>query len=129
MRRDGDFPEISASAAGLGVRPDVDVKLDDQQVIQPATGGMSVSPGWRVLKSWRIPRRLRPLCPRATGNDNLYCWRWDEYQFAATDLTDDLTLRIDDEHHGLVEPKKPVTLAEFQNLIALTRQQWQIDET
>lgn len=127
MKADGELPLVAQSAVGLGVRPD-DIKVDASGDVQPNSGGMSVAPEWRSLPHWRIPRRLLPRCHKATGRDELVCWRWGEGEFQDDSISSLLVLRVDAPGHGLVEPVRVVSLADYRSALADTRSDWSVDE-
>lgn len=56
MGKDTDgLPRVEPSAKGLGVRPHVDIELDQGGDVLVNGKGMSVSPNWRDLPLLRIP--------------------------------------------------------------------------
>jgi hypothetical protein len=135
MLADGDKPMVGSTARTLGVRvapdPKPDISVDPNGLVQPRTGGMSVAPEWRLLPGHRVPKRLRPKFPRATGSDNLFCWRMGEGSFTADQLTADLHFRPDPtaaDRHGIVEPLQPMTVTQYQAALAATAPLWTIDE-
>lgn len=105
-----------------------DVKSVDG-VVQPGTGGMSVSPSNGSLPPHLIPKRLRAMYPDARRSNALpetFPWKMGEGAFADCPLTDELLLRIDptDADHGFVEPRAPVSLEEFRAAIEKTCPEW-----
>jgi hypothetical protein len=135
MLIDGGLPHVAPSAASLGVRlpPDkhADIVVDGHGLVEPGTGGMSVSPAWRFLPVHRIPRRLRVKFPRAAGKNDLFIWRMGEGPFTSGPVTERLLLRLDPEKpqkHGLVEPTARMPVADYQQALAQTRGYWRIDE-
>jgi hypothetical protein len=129
MQKDGDRPKLGRTAKTLGVRIPGDIAVDATGHVSPGTGGMSVVPAWRLLKSHRIPMRLRHFCPDATGKTDLSCWKMGEGEFKDGPLAPGLSFRRDTPMHGLVEPAQVVSLADFEADLAATRDQWTIDET
>jgi hypothetical protein len=114
MREDhSGAPMIGPTARTLGVRPHVDVLLDAAGLIQPGTGGLSVAPD--------RPENLHPLRrPPAfggTGKDPVW-------YINADLLPGDLQFRQDSLTHGLIEPRMPMSLADFQDALARTRTAW-----
>jgi hypothetical protein len=89
---------------------------------------MSVAPEWRVLPFWRIPKRLRPKCPGASGTNQLHCWKHGEGLFEEALVTEQLLLRPDKRTHGLVEPAHEMPLADYEAALEATRDGWVIDE-
>jgi hypothetical protein len=135
MEKDGERPRIGRSATALGVRirgaggtTREDISVDDSGRVSPSTGGMSVAPAWRLLPTHRIPVRLRPVCPDATGKNSLVCWRMGEGEFVDGPLAPGLNLRKDTAAHGTVEPARVVPLETYEADLAATRDQWFIDE-
>lgn len=127
MKADGAFPLVEQSAAGLGVRPQ-DINVNPSGDVRPNSGGMSVAPEWRSLPHWRIPRRLQHRCQKATGRDELFCWRLGEAEFKNEPIGSFLMLQVDSPRHGLVQPAGIMPLAEYQRALAGTRSGWTIDE-
>ena len=130
MKKDeDDLPVIEQSASGLGIRPGTDVDVDSQAKVIANGKGMSVAPSWRALPVFRIPKRLRnkaqvlavPIMCTASAQVPgcssrallLLVWNWS------------LTAR------GMaVSPQaQTVSLAQYQNDLAATRSDWQIDES
>jgi hypothetical protein len=132
MFADGDKPQVGPTASTLGVRvapaAKTDVAVDADGNVLPRTGGMSVAPAWRVLPDHRIPRRLKAKCPRATGNNKLFCWRMGEGPFVACAVNDDLVLTPDSAAHGSVEPVRKMAVADYEKSLAATQGFWVIDE-
>jgi hypothetical protein len=125
-------PAVGPTATALGVRPGHDLPVAAGDAVRPGTGGMSVNADWKALPSHRIPIRLRHLVPKAAGkNVALCCWRMGDGPFQAGPVAGGLALRVDprDGRHGLVEPDREMTLAEYQATLAATREYWErIDE-
>lgn len=129
MTRAGDRPKIGASARTLGVRPSVDITPDENDFVMPKTGGMSVAPSWRELPSHRIPLRLQPIARDACGRDDDACWCMGSGDFVDSPLTNSLDFRRDQNDHGIVEPSRRMVLNDFQEVLAATRDLWEIDVT
>ena len=132
MFRDGDKPKVGLTKKTLGVQAGAslndDVSPDANGNVFPGTGGMSVAPAWRDLPPHRIPRRLRPKCPKALGNDSYVCWRLGSGSFVNGRVHEHLQLRVDSAVHGIVEPEMVLTLERFQSALAATQEEWVIDE-
>jgi hypothetical protein len=135
MLADGDRPQVGPTALTLGVRlpPDehADLAVTAEGMVEPRTGGMSVSPAWRLLPVHRIPRRLRDRFPRATGKNSFFLWRMGDGPFTEGPFADRLLFRPDPDKptkHGFVEPEARVSADEYQAALAATRDQWMIDE-
>lgn len=130
MKPDGPYPLVGASKKALGVeigsgRND-DLRGDAKGLVRPETGGMSVSPTWRDLPGHRIPRRLRVLCPKATGNDYFDCWQFGDGPFIDETITEELSLRTDHLSHGVVEPSHEMSASHYQAALAATRENWSL---
>lgn len=127
MRANGDLPELGRSAACLGVRP-LDIPIEGNGFVFPGTGGLSVAPSWKLLAPWRIPKRLNSVVPKASGSNNLRCWAMGTGAFQEGDVANGLHLRVDGDHHGLIEPKTHMPFQLYEELLASTRTLWRIDE-
>ena len=130
MRADADGrPLVDDTANGLGVRlgPDIGVDAKGQVVLDGC--GMSVAPNWRLLPHHRRPERLDKLCPGSLGKNNLRCFAWGDGNFQNGELTDDLALEVDSPKHGNVVPRASVSLQEYREHLANTRNAWEIDES
>ena len=125
-KSDDGFPTLSPTS--LGARPGIDVDLDQGNVL--ANGkGMSVAPNWRDINILRLPKRLRPIMPGASGSNNTYCFRFGNGPFVRSDFANGLILVPDSPTHGNVAPVKSVPLATYETDLAATRKGWQVDET
>jgi hypothetical protein len=127
MLRDGDRPEIGPSRKTLGAQIPGDLS-ENEGLVKPKTGGMSVSPTWRDLPMHRVPRRLKHLADEAAGNNNYECWKMGEGRFQDGVVTEGLTLRLDKPKHGLVEPSTIMKTTKYQTYLAETRDLWIIEE-
>ena len=134
---DDDRPLVGNGKFMLGVRigkpPKGDIELTERGTALPSGGGMSVALHWSKLPHFLIPPRLRHLVPTerrrsAAGNDNARCWRMGSGEFQAAEIGDRLILRIDSPSHGLIEPSNEMPIDSFQDALAETRDDWQIDE-
>jgi hypothetical protein len=139
MQADGNGPMVGhAQNDTLGVREKViledgrevgDVRPIDG-VVQPDTGGMSVSPSVQYLPPHLIPKNLRnhgyPAARRSTSLPNTFPWHMGEGDFAEGAFCDQLYLRLDvrDDNHGLVEPVTPATLEAYRSAVEATHPQW-----
>jgi hypothetical protein len=125
MKRDADgLPTVAASASALGVRVGVDIDVDAQNDVIVNHKGMSVSPSWRELSIFRIPKRLG-----GQGSSNTYCFKLGGGPFQQDALAPGLVLFPDKKTHGVVRPEKSVPLSQYENDLAATRSDWQVDET
>ena len=133
MKKDGERPMIGSSATTLGVRVPADIRPDASGDVHPGTGGMSVSPSLRSLRSLParlIPTRLRQIIPGAAGSNSLFVWSMGERPFASGAVTDQLDLRPDpnNSNHGFVEPGSVMELEVYEKALAATQGTWRIDE-
>jgi hypothetical protein len=85
------------------------------ETVYPGQGGISVSPD----DPMNLPFFRRPPVFQGTGHDPV--WAIDE-----TDLGPDLIYRPDltNVGHGFLEPARPMTLSEYQQALAQTRDLW-----
>lgn len=104
-----------------------DIAPDESGNVHPRTGGMSVAPSWRELPQHRIPKRLRSLCPKARGSNDLVVWSMGEGPFQSEAITTQLNLRVDKPGHGMLEPASTMPLDEYERALADTSDQWEID--
>ena len=113
------LPLIGQSARRLGVRaldqqPNNDVVASiASDVINPDDGGMSVAPDDPAM----LPPLRRPQLLGGRGKDPVW-------EFDTDDLGMELQYRQDGPTHGLIEPARPMTLAEFEKALAATRAKW-----
>jgi hypothetical protein len=133
MTVDGDRPRVADTARGLGVRvgggTNTDIPVDPHGNVSPNTGGMSVAPNWRDLPIHRIPRRLKHIISSATGSNEDACWRMGDGPFIEDRVAEGLILRPDRATHGNVEPSELMSLIHYRGLLALTQQNWNVDES
>jgi hypothetical protein len=123
MRKEPDgLPTVSPTH--LGVRPGIDVDLDTQNNVLVNGKGMSVAPHWRDINVNRIPKRLRPIVPGATGSNNTFCFRAGSGPFAQAPFAQGLTLEPDSATHGNIAPAQVVSLATYEADLAATRAAW-----
>ena len=117
-------PKAGASARWLGVRPDMDLPVNEGMVV-PGTGGMSVSPKWYEPYN-RLPKRyLHPINGsngRASNSDSV--WVFGLGSFEAAPISPLPQLRPDHSQHGLIEPLQEMPLNDYQTALASTRTDW-----
>ena len=124
MREDHDgLPLVAPSANGLGVRPGVDIDLDESGNV--IVKGMSVNPDWRNAPLFRIPERLRHIRPGARGPNVNACFRYGDGQFERGHFAQGLTLQPDAATHGTIAPVSSVHLSEYEAALAATRSGWE----
>jgi hypothetical protein len=124
MAQDGDYPMVGETSHQLGVRAGIDLPVDENGNVHPEMGGMSVSPDWKLLPYFLIPKRLRQLVPAARGSNSRRCWKMGDGPFELGNLAEGLVLRPDSQEHGVVEPAQATSLTEFQAELAATREHW-----
>lgn len=123
MSCDGAHPRVGTEPNCLGARVGVDVH-PVEGLVGPG-GGLSVAPDWRELPGHLIPRRLKPLYPGAKGKREGDCiWYAGETPFTAGDFASGLCLRVTSPHHGQLEPAKHMSVNDYQNALADTRNAW-----
>jgi hypothetical protein len=130
MKRDDDgLPTVEQSASGLGVRPGIDIDVDRQGNAVVNGKGMSVSPAWRVLPIFRIPKRLRGIVPGARRTNNTFCFRAGNRPFQQGAFAAGLALEPDSATHGCITPVQLAPLRQYERDLAATRADWQVDES
>jgi len=117
------LPKVGRSARKLGVRtpaevapgvePDVSVTAPDE-VVQPDAGGMSMAPDDPANLA---ENRRPPQVNGGVGKDPVW-------MIESNDLGPELRFNQDQASHGTIEPVQPMTLAQFELLLAATRTKW-----
>lgn len=113
-------PVIGESARTLGARQGIDIESREGMLVQPVSGGMSVSPG----SAENLPRHRRPPEWGGTGLDPVWA-------ISSSELDIQLVYRPDPDRphvHGFIEPASPMTFAEYQAALAETRPRWNLVE-
>ena len=124
MKRDDDgLPTVGASASALGVRIGADIDLDQQGNAIVNDKGMSVSPSWRVISIFRIPKRLG-----GQGSNNTYCFTHGDGPFQQSAFAAGLELLPDHATHDVIRPTQLVSLTQYEADLAATRADWQVEE-
>jgi hypothetical protein len=114
--RDGR-PLVVSTARGLGVRLG-EIPADDDGVVEPEAGGMSVAVGDPGF----LPEHRRPQEIGGTGPDPV--WEIEE-----SEIGELLECRRDPKkptEHGFLEPVRPMQLEEYELALAETRDVWRI---
>ena len=123
-------PTVGTDSNMLGVRvpphPRADVTPDEAGIVRPGSGGMSVAPSWRKLPIFLIPSRLKHLVAGARGADSLMCFQFGEGEFSDSSINSHLILRPNSATHGTVQPSRSMSLADFQQALADTRNSWTV---
>jgi hypothetical protein len=130
MKKDqDDLPTVEQSGSGLGVRSGIDIDVDAQGNAIVNGKGMSVSPAWQDLPPSRIPKRLCGIVWGARGSNNTFCFKTGNGPFQQGAFAAGLMLEPDSATHGCVTPAQLVPLAQYENDLAATRPDWQVDES
>jgi hypothetical protein len=125
MKKEEDGkPTVGKGFGNLGVRVG-EVDTDAQNNAIPNTKGMSVSPRWRDIHIFLQPKRLGT---GGRGKDNTYCFRRGTGEFQQGPCGAGLELLPDRPTHGVVRPSQLVALAKYDEDLAATRAEWEIDE-
>lgn len=123
-------PAVGESRIRLGVRvppnrhPDI---VPDEGNVKPGQGGMSVMPDAKPRIPSLVPMRLRAVHPRYAGGTvpgNVYIFCTGLGEFVDGVLTERLKVRVNSETHGCVEPSAEMTLDNYCEALADTRDQW-----
>jgi hypothetical protein len=108
-------PLVADTASGIGIR-DFEIDIEDDMA-QPESGGMSVSPG----TIYNLAPSFRPVEFGGT-NKGRSAWTLDDEE-----LGDELTTRPDPddpERHWFIEPLRPMTLEQYKQALWETRDLW-----
>ncbi len=107
-------PEAGRSLSTLGVRPRKDIPLDEEGMVLPSRGGMSVTPDrWQDMPPALLPRSLG-----GEGRHPLF------YLYTSL-LPSGLIARIDRPKHANVEPTSRCHFLDFEAEVRATRQHWE----
>lgn len=129
LKDDDGKPKVGQGFCELGARA-TEIDLDDQNNATPSAKGMSVAPEWQLLPPVVLPRRLDP---RGRCTKPVFCFRRGAAPFQQMAFGNNLELVPDAAvhgvvRHGVVRPEKPVPVADHQNNLAATRDEWEVDE-
>lgn len=113
------LPQLGRSARKLGVRtldraPNNDVAAVGSADIVRSGKGMSVAPNDPANLA---KNRRPPQVNGGSGPDPVWVLDTD-------DLGPDLNFNQDKPTHGLIEPARPMTLAEYERALEATRDKW-----
>jgi hypothetical protein len=114
------LPLVGPTARMLGVRVPTDIRPNDQGVVFPGTGGMSVTPDliWK-LPAWRRPQSMGG---DSTGpEDHIYGIEENVLSNVSLDVRPDPKKP---DQHGFVEPAMPVPLEQYQQALVCSRPFW-----
>ncbi|MFT4173775.1 MAG: RHS repeat-associated core domain-containing protein [Rhodocyclaceae bacterium] len=112
MVDDDGSPKVGPSARELGARPGTDIKVDSNGNVHPNSGGISVAPNPDSL-----PRHRKPPEFGGIGKDPV--WEID-----TSDLGNDLKHVPDSPFHGTIQPRRTMSLEEYQEALASTKDKW-----
>lgn len=129
MKMADDKPEVGSRSCMLGVR-ETDIERDEGEAadgpVGPGKGGLSVNGCWRTINFNFLPARL---LRGAKGKNSHHVWSLGEGPFVDSPFTPDLNLHLEGAPgHGVLEAARLMTLEDYQNSLAATRDDWQIDE-
>ena len=110
----GERNRVLGVRPGGSANPDVPA-MNAIDVVASGDGGLSVAPD----DPMHLPDFRRPPSLGGRGQDPV--WWIDECE-----LGPDLTVRRDSTNHALIEPSRPMSLQEFQDALAATRDLWHI---
>lgn len=65
----------------------------------------------------------------ATGSEYLACFRLGEYRFIDQEINDNLAVKTDGPTHAVISPRRKVLLKEFEQALAATRKDWEVDQS
>ena len=105
-----------AGDSDLGVRSGIDVHPDEQGMVWPLRGGMSVAPD----DPGYLPLHRRP--PSLGGTGKRPVWK-----IQASTLPACLSLRLDRSDHGLIEPTEGIVLEAYRDNLFSTHRDWTLD--
>lgn len=140
MKEDEGKPATGNGPAVLGIRSK-DIGLDEDASaatqIEPDSGGMSVAGCLWTLMATLLPQKFEKIDPErfrgARANKNQKVWVRGSALYEDSAVTDNLNLRIADRSeppgHGSIEPNRPMSLGEYREAVAATRDEWFEDET
>ncbi len=139
MQKDGSKPLCGSGSFQLGVtvhpHENPDVTPDSGGFVDPQTGGMSVFASMKKLPGRLLPSRLRYLFPedfqKASGDDTLTVWCMIRKYFHSPQSVSRLSHDWDDPNkprHGLIKPVERMLIADLQNELCSTRDQWEVHE-
>lgn len=125
----GELPNM------LGARPETDIHVEGGQV-SLNTGGLSVNGCPCGIPPTIGPRRLRGIIPGAKNSnpDGRRLWGSGSGPFVESAIFDHLELRprqaqeLEDRQKGYIEPDQEMSFDNYQQAIAATRNQWELDE-
>lgn len=112
-----DRPKIGVENFMLGARVPIDIKADQDGMVGPGKGGMSVTPN----DPCGLPPHLRPIT-LAGGQSTLPV-----FFIASSKLGPNLRFQAAKRHperHGFVEPAMAMKLDAYQNALGSTVSEW-----
>jgi RHS repeat-associated protein len=106
-------PDLGPSASKLGARPGIDIPVDENGMVRPGTGGMSVNESPMGMPEFRRP----PSFGGSGKNLNMYC-------VSSCDLGANLQYVPESGGHGFLEPASEMSFAEYQQYLYQTQGSW-----
>jgi len=135
MRADFDgLPKVGTAAKCLGVRippnPNADVGLDGAGNVLLDRRGLSVSQDWRQLPGHLIPEHLDDGFNGASGRGmSVFVHGSGPFDEGAVAAGLELLYKAGSTTAGVVAPDAAVLLAQYQQALDATREDWVIDES
>lgn len=128
MKKDNSIPTVpmcGSTATASGARPNTDIFVVDG-IVEPNTGGMSVSNNLESLPPHPIPKRLERLVESATGPNTMHVWMYNlgiknDVRFQ------DLSLKTKGQKVQ-IEPSKKMSFEEFQKKLHGTKMKFETNQ-
>jgi hypothetical protein len=121
MRVDSDgLPALGRAPLTLGVRiagPFADVRVLDDGTIVPGTGGMSA-----FVDPRKMPKSLRPRTLTEKPGESPH----PIFSLKEKSLPEPLRFRMNQTHHGLVEPREQCRIDVYEDHLVSTRLDWKV---
>ena len=139
MKEEEGKPVTGNGPAMLGVRSkDMGLGEDAPDTVQitPDMGGMSVAGCLWTLSATLLPKSFEKRDPKrfrgARAGNSQQVWVRGDGPYKSSPVTGDLDLLIDDRSeppgHGSIEPNRSMPMGEYRDLLADTRDEWEVDE-
>jgi hypothetical protein len=106
-------PDLGPSASELGARPGVDIPVDENGLVRPGTGGMSVNEEPTGMPEFRRP----PTFGGSGKGLNMYC-------ISSCDLGEGLRYVPESGGHGFLEPASEMPFEQHQQYLTGTQGLW-----
>jgi hypothetical protein len=122
MKRDehDGRPQLGSTARTLGLRPEIEIQVDDAGLVRSGEGGLSVA----YESPLNLPPHRRPPSHGGDGPDPVW-------EISTDDLPVSLECRIDPDlaGHAFLEPAWTMEFGDYETAIHETRDLWRINET